>query len=168
MLQRCGAKVVQLREPEDLEGVEGLVLPGGESTALRKMMVEAGLKGPLNELLKQGVPCFGTCAGAILLAKQVDGKRGFFSVLDAKVSRNAYGRQVDSFETTLTARGLGKVRAVFIRAPIIESVSPNVQVLASFQGKPVLVRQGKILAATFHPELTSDMRVHKYFLKMLS
>jgi 5'-phosphate synthase pdxT subunit len=168
-LAALGAHPVEVRTPDDLAGVEGLVLPGGESTTISKLLELSGLFQPVAERLADGMPVLGTCAGLILLASEVlDGRpdQRSFSVLDVTVRRNAFGRQVDSFETDLDVEGLtgSAFPAVFIRAPVVERVGEGVEVLASVDGKPVLCRQGAVLAAAFHPELSGDLRLHQFFL----
>ena len=162
-VQECGHSAVEIKAAEDLFGVDALVLPGGESTTMRLLANERGLLSALKKFVARK-PVFGTCAGSILLAKKACGKPGLLSSMDIKVSRNAYGRQVDSFEAELNVSGIGAFHGVFIRAPVIESVGKTVTVLSSFGGKPVIARQGNRLAATFHPELTPDNRIHKFFL----
>jgi 5'-phosphate synthase pdxT subunit len=169
-LAALGAHPVEVRTPEDLAGVEGLVLPGGESTTMSRLVELSGLFEPLAERLAAGMPAFGTCAGLILLSSRIlDGRpdQRSFAVLDVDVRRNAFGRQVDSFETDLAVEGMGggPVPAVFIRAPIVERVGDGVDVLASVDGHPVLCRQGPVLAAGFHPELSDDLRLHQLFLQ---
>jgi 5'-phosphate synthase pdxT subunit len=168
-LAALGAHAVEVRTPEDLTGVEGLVLPGGESTTMSKLLDISGLFEPVAERLRAGMPAFGTCAGLILLATDIlDGRpdQRSFSALDVAVRRNAFGRQVDSFETDLDVAGVhgGSFPAVFIRAPAIERVGEGVEVLASVGGRPVLCRQGAVMAAAFHPELSGDLRLHERFL----
>jgi 5'-phosphate synthase pdxT subunit len=168
-LAALGAHAVEVRTPEDLTGVEGLVLPGGESTTMSKLLDISGLFEPVAERLRAGMPAFGTCAGLILLATDIlDGRpdQRSFSALDVAVRRNAFGRQVDSFETDLDVAGVdgGSFPAVFIRAPAIERVGEGVEVLASVDGRPVLCRQGAVMAAAFHPELSGDLRLHERFL----
>ena len=168
-LAALGAHPVDVRTPGDLAGVEGLVLPGGESTTISKLLELSGLFEPVAERLAAGMPALGTCAGLILLASEVlDGRpdQRSFSALDVAVRRNAFGRQVDSFETGLEVDALAGSRfpAVFIRAPVIERVGDEVEVLASVDGKPVLCRQGAVMAAAFHPELSGDLRLHQFFL----
>ncbi len=168
-LEELGAEAVLVRKPEQLDEVDGLVIPGGESTAFLKLLGEKGL-----EKLQQFVrdkPTFGTCAGAILLARQVENPpQASLGALDVSIRRNAYGRQVDSFVGAGKSRlGEDPLEMVFIRAPKFEQLGPGVEVLAT-EGKnedPVLIRQGKILAATFHPELSDDTRVHRAFLEMV-
>jgi 5'-phosphate synthase pdxT subunit len=168
MLAGLGADVVEVRRPEDLEGLDGLVLPGGESTAIGRLVRLAGLDEPLRDFPG---PVFGTCAGLILLAREAtDGVPGqpLLGLLDVAVRRNGYGRQVASFEADLTlAGGEEPLRGVFIRAPLITDRGPGVEVLAELAGDPVLVREGRILAASFHPELTGDARVHERFLDLV-
>ena len=168
MLAGLDADVVEVRRPEDLEGLDGVVLPGGESTAIGRLVRLAGLDEPLRDFPG---PLFGTCAGLILLAREAtDGVPGqpLLGLLDVAVRRNGYGRQVASFEADLTlARGEEPLRGVFIRAPLITDRGPGVEVLAELAGDPVLVREGRILAASFHPELTGDARVHERFLDLV-
>ena len=168
MLERLGAEAVEIHRPEDLDGLEGLVLPGGESTAIGRLIGLAGLEEPLREF---PAPVFGTCAGLILLAREAaDGVPGqpLFGLLDVAVRRNGYGRQVASFEADLELAGDEEpLRGVFIRAPRITERGPGVEVLAELAGDPVLVREGRILAASFHPELTGDARVHERFLDLV-
>ena len=174
-LVELGAHPVELRVPGDLAGVEGVVLPGGESTTMSLLLESSGLYEPLAERLRAGMPALGTCAGMILLARRViDGRpdQRSFGTLDLPVRRNGYGRQVDSFETDLDVMGLadGPLHAVFIRAPLVEEVGPTVEVLASLPDgngqapSPVLCRSASTLAAAFHPELTGDLRIHHLFL----
>ncbi len=165
-----GAHAVQVRTPEDLSGLEGLILPGGESTTMSRLLELSGLFEPVAERLADGMPAFGTCAGMILLAGEIrDGRpdQRSFGVLDVSVRRNAFGRQVDSFEADVAVDGLGGggFPAVFIRAPVIDRVGDGVEVLASVGGHPVLCRQGPVLAAAFHPELSDDLRLHQLFLE---
>ena len=168
-LTALGAHAVEVRTPEDLSGVDALVLPGGESTTMSRLLDLSGLFDPIADRLAAGMPAFGTCAGLILLAREVlDGRpdQRSFGVLDVAVRRNAFGRQVDSFETTLDVAGVAGTGfpAVFIRAPVVERVGDGVEVLAALDGVPVLCRQGPVLAAAFHPELSDDLRLHGVFL----
>ena len=173
-LERAGAEAVQVRTAEELDQIDGLVIPGGESTTMLKLLNLMDLKEPLRRFVNSK-PVFGTCAGAILLAKDVQNpSQESFGVVDLTVERNAYGRQVDSRVARIEPEaefqrraGAGDVEAVFIRAPIIRRTGPEVRVLAEYDGDPVLVEQGKHLIATFHPELTNDARVHKLFLSKL-
>jgi 5'-phosphate synthase pdxT subunit len=156
MLRRLGADVVEVRKPEELEGLDGLVIPGGESTAIGRLMHLYGLEAAVRSFDR---PVFGTCAGLIML------DRDHLGIVDVDVRRNAYGRQVASFEADLELAGDGgPLRGVFIRAPRIEATGPDVEVVAELDGEPVLIRQGRFLLATFHPELTDDTRVHELFL----
>lgn len=168
MLRSLGAEVVEVRLPEELDGLDGLVIPGGESTAIGRLVRLYGLEGPLARFPG---PVFGTCAGMILLARSaVDGVPGqlHLGLIDAVVRRNAFGRQVGSHEADLPLEGEDEpVRAVFIRAPWIEEAGPGVEVLAEVAGHPVLAREGRVLVAAFHPELTSDTRIHELFLEMV-
>lgn len=164
-IRDAGAVPVPVRTQSGLDGVDALVLPGGESTAIGMLLDQRDMLEPLRERIGAGFPVFGTCAGLILLASRVGGGDvPRIGVLDAEVTRNAYGRQAESFETDIDVAAVGSVRAVFIRAPVIEEVGPDVQVLAELGGRPVLVRQGRVLAGSFHPELTGDDRIHRYFL----
>jgi len=159
MLRRLGADVVEVRKPNQLEDLDGLILPGGESTAFGRLMRLYGLDEAVRRFER---PVFGTCAGMIVL------DRNHLGLVDATVRRNAFGRQVASFETDLDVAGADEpVRAVFIRAPWIEDVGPDVDVLAEHDGHPVLARQGRVLVAAFHPELTDDTRVHERFLDLV-
>lgn len=170
MLQKCGAATRQVRLPHQLDGLDALVIPGGESTTMGKLMLEYGLFDPLRSFVQSGWPVFGTCAGLIMLAKEIVGSsQPRLGLMDIAVERNAFGRQVESFETNLDMPALGPepLRAVFIRAPYIVSAGPGVQVLATFQGKMVCARQNNMLVAAFHPELTEDTRLHRYFLGMV-
>ncbi len=168
-LAAAGAAPVEVRSPSDLTGCAALVLPGGESSTLSKLLVSSGLFDAVGELLADGMPAFGTCAGMILLADEVlDGRddQRSFGAIDVSVRRNAFGRQLDSFEVPLAVSGVpGEAfPAVFIRAPVVERVGEGVDVLASVDGRPVLCRQGPVLVAAFHPELSDDLRLHRLFL----
>ncbi|MGA2878970.1 MAG: pyridoxal 5'-phosphate synthase glutaminase subunit PdxT [Bryobacteraceae bacterium] len=167
-LRRAGAEAVEVRSASDLEDVEGLVIPGGESTTMMNLLEEEKLLDPLREFGRER-PIFGTCAGAILLASHVTNTpQASLGLMDMEVERNAYGRQLDSRIARLKPEGMeGDLEAVFIRAPIIRSVGQDAKVLASYLGDPVLVEQGRHLAATFHPELTDDSRVHLIFLQKI-
>ncbi len=165
-LESAGAHAVEVRTVAELEATDGLVLPGGESTTMLKLLHREGLFEPL-KAFGQTKPIFGTCAGAILLATHVTSpEQESLGLMDIGVQRNAYGRQLDSRVVTLPSE-LGDLEAVFIRAPIIRSVGPDVKVLATYNNDPVLAEQGRHLVATFHPELTADPRVHAYFLTKL-
>ena len=169
MLARLGAEPVPVRSPADLATVDALVLPGGESTTMSLLVESSGLVDPLTERLADGLPAFGTCAGMILLGHEIlDGRsdQRCFDAIDISVRRNAFGRQVDSFEADLAVTGLAgpPLHGVFIRAPFVESVGAEVDVLATVDDRPVLCRQGPVLAAAFHPELGDDTRLHELFL----
>jgi len=166
MLAECGATPVLVRTPEDLAGVSSLCIPGGESTTIGKLARDHGLVDPIRDQAAEGMPIFGTCAGMIVLARRVEGGEPVLSLLDVTVQRNAYGRQVDSFEADVEVRGIGPVRAVFIRAPQVESVGTDVEVLAEHGGAPVVVRQGRIIGAAFHPEMAGDPRLHEHLLRL--
>lgn len=174
-LEALGARVREVRLPADLAGLGGLVLPGGESTAIARLMTAAGLWTPVREFHASGGALWGSCAGLILLAREVEGAPPQFGghqdslgLLDAAARRNAFGRQVDSFRAPLDVRGLDSpFPAVFLRAPVIERPGPGVEVLATYAGRAVLVRQGRVLACAFHPELTPDPRLHELFLRMV-
>lgn len=171
MLRSCGdgIKTRQVRLPQQLEEIDRLVIPGGESTTMGKLMIEYGLLDAIREFAQKGRPIFGTCAGLIMLAKDIAGsEQPRLGLMDMSVERNAFGRQVNSFEDQLDIPCLGPepFQGVFIRAPYILDVKPGVEVLARYGGKIVCARQGSLLAAAFHPELTGDVRMHDYFLKI--
>jgi len=165
-------EVVEVRKPEHVEGLRALVLPGGESTAMYRLGKRLGLSEPLREAILEGLPTLGTCAGAALLAKEVeDAQSGkayspLLGVADFKVVRNYFGRQRESFEADIEIEGIGSFRGVFIRAPVMVPLSSAVEVLSKFEGKPVMVRQGNVIATSFHPELTSDVRIHTLLLEL--
>jgi len=166
-LEACGVNTVQIRKPGQLEGLDALVIPGGESTTMGKLLLQYDLLEPVINLGREGFPIFGTCAGLILLAKEINGsEQPRLALMDIKVERNAFGRQVHSFEADLDIPELGEqpFRGVFIRAPYVMDVAAGVDVLAKFEEKIVCVRQGNLLGAAFHPELTKDLRLHRYFL----
>lgn len=168
ILKRLGAEVVEVRLPEELQGLDGLIIPGGESTSIGKLADWYGLLEPLKQASKS-LPLWGTCAGMIFMATRVGMKQPILGVMDVVVERNAFGRQVDSFEEDLEISGLegGPFHAVFIRAPVISEVGPGVEVLSRLKdGRIVAARLGSMLVTSFHPELTRDDRVHQYFLKM--
>lgn len=173
-LREAGAEASIVRRRAELEAVDGLVIPGGESTTMSLLLGEFGLLEPLRERLAGGMPAFGSCAGMILLAGEIldagaPGRQACaLGAIDMTVRRNAFGRQVDSFEGDIDVRGLdGPVRAVFIRAPWVERVGPEVEVLARVGDHIVAVRQGRVLATAFHPEVTGDRRVHRLFVDMV-
>ena len=177
-LKACGADVRPVRRPEDLEGLDGIVLPGGESTTIDKLSRIFGLREPLIKALEAGLPAYGSCAGMILLAKNVlDGTKDqqTFGALDITVRRNAFGRQVESFETDVDLDGIdgGPMHAVFIRAPWVESIDDGVEVLGAVvppgiaESKIIAVRHQNVLATSFHPEITNDLRIHRYFVDLV-
>jgi 5'-phosphate synthase pdxT subunit len=175
MLTRLGADAYPARMPSDIARADGIILPGGESTTIGKLLARYGVDAAITQAAGQGKPIYGTCAGLILLARgiaQGTGERGgqpTLGLLDAVVARNAFGRQVDSFETALDVPTLGPdpLRAVFIRAPYVVESGPAVETLATYDGKTVFVRQGMILGSAFHPELTEDDRPHRLFLSLV-
>jgi pyridoxal 5'-phosphate synthase pdxT subunit len=174
MLRRAGQEVgqeVQVREvrtPHDLDGLDGLIVPGGESTTIGKLIVAYGLEQPIKDAAEHGLPVWGTCAGMILLARDILGGEpdGRIGLMDLSVQRNAFGRQLDSFETDLAFSGLDQpIHAVFIRAPLVERLGEHAQALASLpDGRVVAARQGNLVATAFHPELTPDTSLHRWFL----
>lgn len=169
MLEKLGAKTRELRQKRDCSGIDALVIPGGESTTMGKLLVELEMLEPLKKAIEAGMPVYGSCAGLILLCKEIENSsQPSLAVLDATVRRNAFGRQVDSFEAVLPVAGLGEegFPAVFIRAPVICRTGPGVETLAKVGEEAVAVRQDNILATSFHPELTRDTRLHKYFLSL--
>jgi len=171
-LGECGVIASGVRSKQEIESIDALVIPGGESTTIAKLAKAFGVFDLIKSRIASGMPTYGSCAGMILIADQIlDGgadQEGFGGI-DAQVRRNAFGRQVDSFETDLSFSGIGGAafRAVFIRAPWVESVGNQVEVLASFNGHPVAIRQGHLLATSFHPELTGDNRIHRFFVDQL-
>ncbi len=170
VLESLGVSPVRVTRPEQMEDLQGLVIPGGESTTMTRLIRVESLESPLRRLKDRGVPVFGTCAGVILMARRLarpDPRVLTLGFLDIVVERNAYGRQRESFEVTLEVQRIGPVPAVFIRAPRILEVGPEVEVLAEHQGDPVLVRQGPFLGATFHPEVVPTPEIHRMFLEMV-
>jgi len=176
MLRRLGVSTRQVRSAEDLRGLDGLIIPGGESTTFCRLMEDFNLYRPVRAFVQTGAPVWGTCAGMIVLAGNAsDLAFPTLEALDIEVLRNAYGRQVDSFETDLDIAALGEepFHAVFIRAPVVGSVGPGVEVMATVRSEPagreepVAVRQGSVMATSFHPELTNDARFHSYFISLV-
>ncbi len=171
VLDALGVDAVEVRRGSDLSGIDALFLPGGESTTITKLLHTSALIEPIGAALAEGLPVFGTCAGLIVLADDARDQHGapappLFGVLGCTVLRNGYGTQLDSFEAPLRIDGIeGTFPGVFIRAPLIESVKAGVDVLATHDGQPVLVREGRVWAATFHPELSGDLRLHQRFLQ---
>ena len=168
-LESAGATTRQVRQPGDLGGIDALVMPGGESTTMSRLLTTSGLFDDIKALLSDGLPVLGTCAGMILLATEVlDGRPDqlSFGAIDITVQRNGYGRQIDSFETDLDVVGFdAPFHAVFVRAPKVVAIGTNVEVIAEYDGVPVVVRQGHVMVASFHPELTGDARLHAKFLQ---
>ena len=161
----AGATPIEVRTPDDLEGVECLAIPGGESTTISKLARSAGLVDPIVERASAGMAVLGTCAGMIVMARRVIGLQPLLRLVDITVRRNAYGRQVDSFEADLDVRGVDHpVRGVFIRAPVVEDVGEGVRVLSELEGRPVVLEQGNLVVASFHPELVGETRLHEYLL----
>ena len=169
-LINLGVEPILIRNSEDLKNIDGLILPGGESTAIGKLLIDLHLLSPIKNLIEQGLPVFGTCAGMILLAKNLSNdSRKHLGTMDITVKRNAYGRQNDSFSTREGFENIdSKVEMIFIRAPYIESKGPNVEVLAKVGSNIVAAREKNMLVTSFHPELTSDLNVHKYFLYIIN
>ncbi|MEK5489922.1 pyridoxal 5'-phosphate synthase glutaminase subunit PdxT [Paenibacillus sp. FSL R7-0297] len=168
-IEKTGAQGLPIKRVEQLEEVEGLIIPGGESTTIGKLMRKYGFIEAIREFAGQGKPIFGTCAGMIVLAKHIaGGEPGHLELMDITVSRNAFGRQRESFECDLEVKGIAEpVRAVFIRAPLINEVGPDVDVLTIYKDEIVTARQGNLLVSSFHPELTVDYRLHQYFADMV-
>lgn len=169
VLGSLGVEGVAVRTPEALAEVDGLIIPGGESTTIGKLSERFGLLEPLRGRIEDGMPTFGTCAGMIFLATSVtEGAQPLLGALDAVIRRNAFGRQNDSFEADLDVMGLAEpFHAVFIRAPWVEKLGTGVEILARVDDHPVMVRQGRVLAGSFHPELTDDDRIHRLFLDLV-
>ena len=171
IVRQAGARAIEVRLPEELEGLDGLIIPGGESTSIRKLMVSYDLTSKVKKLAQQGLPIMGTCAGMILLARKVDGLNTQpTGIMDIEIRRNAFGRQVDSFETELVIPLIGNppYRGIFIRAPKIERTGNNVEVLATLSDNTaVAARENNLLVFSFHPELTTDYRLHDYFLSIV-
>ena len=168
---RLGATAREVRQLKDIDGIDALIIPGGESTTMGKLLNEWNMLEPLRQRILDGMPVYGSCAGLILLCREIENSdQPRLGVLDATVRRNAFGRQVDSFETDLSIPEIGAdpIPAVFIRAPVITGVGAGVTVLAEVKGQAVAVRQNNILATSFHPELTPDTRMHSYFLSFCS
>ncbi|MGN1096067.1 MAG: pyridoxal 5'-phosphate synthase glutaminase subunit PdxT [Eubacteriales bacterium] len=167
-LEKLGVESFEIREKRDLENdFDGLILPGGESTVMRKLLYELDIFDTLYERIKGGMPVFGTCAGMILLAKNITGGEPCFSLMDITVKRNAYGRQLGSFYAESDFKGIGKIPMTFIRAPYAESVSGEAEILSVVEGRIVAVRERNMLATSFHPELCDDLSVHRYFIDMV-
>jgi pyridoxal 5'-phosphate synthase pdxT subunit len=170
-IREIGAEPVEVRLPADFDGLDALILPGGESTTMRRLIERYGLREPILAMAGRGAPLLGTCAGMILLARRLsDGEEPILGLLDVEVQRNAYGRQIDSYEADLEIPALGPepLRGVFIRAPVVTHAGADVEVLArDADGRAIAVRQGKVLATAFHPELTGDRRLHRLLLELV-
>lgn len=169
MLEQSGAEGIPVKRPQQLDELAGLIIPGGESTTIGRLMREYGFVEAIRGFAAQGKPIFGTCAGMIVMAKEIESEpEAHLGLMDIRVARNAFGRQRESFETDLKVEGIAeRVRAVFIRAPLITSVGPEVDVLAEYNGQVVAARQDRLLVCSFHPELTEDNSLHVYFLGMV-
>ena len=167
-LDRMGVDTVQVRKPAQFDDIDGLIIPGGESTTIGRLATLYGLLDPMRKVIAEGLPTLGTCAGLILLSRALtEGEQPLLGVLDVVVRRNAFGNQNDSFETDLTVEGLDvPFPAVFIRAPWVAETGAGVEVMATWQEHPVMVRQGNVLASAFHPELTTDDRIHRMLVQM--
>jgi len=168
-IEQAGATGVSVKRVEQLDELDGLIIPGGESTTIGKLMRKYDFIDAVRSFSAQGKPIFGTCAGLIVLAERIEGQdEAHLELMDMTVARNAFGRQRESFETDLPVQGIDEpIRAVFIRAPLITQVGPEVEVLSTLNGEIVTARQGHLLAASYHPELTDDFRLHEYFLEMI-
>ncbi|MDD4539987.1 MAG: pyridoxal 5'-phosphate synthase glutaminase subunit PdxT [Lentisphaeria bacterium] len=169
-LRKLGVNGVEIRQRADFQaGLDGLILPGGESTVMGKLLRELKLYAPIRDAIAAGMPVLSTCAGLILLAERAENnEKTYFALMDITVRRNAYGRQLGSFRTTTDIAGIGPYPMVFIRAPFISSVGPKAHVLATVDGHVVAARQANMLATAFHPELTDDLRVHSFFVNMVA
>jgi len=171
VLSKLGVQSILVRLPQNLIGIDSLIIPGGESTTINKLLTEYNLRKPLINLIASGMPVLGICAGTIILAKTVaETEIDSLNAVDMEVKRNAFGRQLDSFEIDLNIPVLGKNKfhGIFIRAPLIQKTFNGVQILCQFRNHPVMVRQNNVIAATFHPELTEDLRFHRYFLNLVN
>jgi len=167
MLNNLDVEPVKVTLPKDLADIDALIIPGGESTTIELLMKKYKLDNAIKEKYKQGMPIYGTCAGAILIAKDVIGSRKpKLGLADLRIKRNDYGRQIDSFEAELSIKDIGNFNGIFIRSPIIKSFYNGTEILSEYKNNPVMVRQNNLLITTFHPELTNDTRIHEYFLKM--
>lgn len=168
-LEKTGVEGVAVKHAEQLAELDGLIIPGGESTTIGKLMRKYGFIEAIQDFSREGKPLFGTCAGLIVMAKEIEGgEESHLGLMDIKVSRNAFGRQRESFETDLEVKGLdAPLRAVFIRAPLITAAGPGVEVLSTYKDEIVTARQGHLLVSSFHPELTDDFSLHAYFVEMI-
>jgi 5'-phosphate synthase pdxT subunit len=167
ILTKLGAEPVKVKSPEALTDIDALIIPGGESTTMGLLMKKYKLDTAIKEKYKQGLPIYGTCAGAIILAKNIiNSSQPKLNLADISITRNDYGRQINSFEAELSIKDIGNFNGVFIRAPVIKSFYNGIEILSEHKNKPVMVKQDNLLITTFHPELTNDTRVHQYFLNM--
>lgn len=167
VLIKLGAEPIEVKLPQDLEDLDALIIPGGESTTIGILMKKYKLDNKIKQKHKQGMPIYGTCGGAIVLAKEITGsKQPKLALADISIKRNEYGRQIESFEADLSIKDIGEFKGVFIRAPIIKSFHNGTEILSEHKNNPVMVRQDTLLITTFHPELTNDTRIHEYFLNM--
>lgn len=170
IIKKLGVEGVEIRTAGDLDSIDGLIIPGGESTVIAKLMIKNDIMNPLLENVKSGMGLYGTCAGMILMAKQVEeSNQPILHLMDITVRRNAYGRQKESFEASFDITGLtdGPFSGIFIRSPKVTACTKDIEVLAEFEGTPVLIRENRLLASSFHPELTEDTRIHRLFLSMI-
>ena len=166
-VKKLGAEAILVKMPEDLDKAHALIIPGGESTTIGLLMKRYKMDKAIKEKHKHGMPIYGTCAGAIALAKDIVGsEQERLGLIDISIKRNDYGRQIDSFEAEFNIKTIGNFKGVFIRAPVIKDLHNGTELLAEYKGAPVMIKEDNILITTFHPELTSDLRVHKYFLDM--
>ncbi|MAE42881.1 pyridoxal 5'-phosphate synthase glutaminase subunit PdxT [Candidatus Woesearchaeota archaeon] len=167
ILKKLDAETIIVKLPKDLENIDALIIPGGESTTISLLMKKYKLNTAIKKKHKQGMPIYGTCAGAILLAKEIiKDKIPNLNLIDISIERNSYGRQIASFEAELSIKDIGNFNGVFIRAPVIKRFYNGAEILSEHKNNPVMVKQDNILITTFHPELTDDARVHEYFLNM--
>ena len=170
VIKKLGAAGVEIRTAEDLDSIDGLIIPGGESTVIAKLLIKNDIMNPLLEKVKSGMGLYGTCAGMILMAKKVEeSEQPLLNLMDITVRRNAYGRQKESFEASFEIKGFtdGPFSGIFIRSPKVTVYTKDIEILAEFEGTPVLIRENQLLASSFHPELTGDTRIHRFFLSMI-
>ncbi|MGE5543816.1 MAG: pyridoxal 5'-phosphate synthase glutaminase subunit PdxT [Bacillota bacterium] len=169
VLSRCKAEAIRVRSKEDIKAIDGLIIPGGESTTIGRLLVDYDLGESIIERSRTGMPVFGTCAGMIVMAKEINGSEQYsLGLMNISTRRNAFGRQVDSFEADLEVKWQRKkIKGIFIRAPYVDRVWGDAEVLSMYDGKVVMVREKNLLACSFHPELTSDLTIHRYFLSMV-
>jgi len=166
-LMKLDVTPIEVKSTQDLEDLDALIIPGGESTTISLMMKKYGLDNAIKEKHKQGMPIYGACAGAIVLAKSIIGdNQAKLGLADISIKRNDYGRQIDSFETNLSIKDIGNFKGIFIRSPVIKSLHNGIVVLSEHKNSPVMLKQNNLLITTFHPELTNDTRIHEYFLNM--